>query len=71
MKKINARSVLVYVDPDRLTILPDGSVIGGVRVELSQEDSMQAMRDANPRDTEEFSNTHDVSSVWVDDTGGK
>ena len=35
------------------------------------EDSMQAMRDANPRDTEEFSNTHDVSSVWVDDTGGK
>lgn len=59
------QTVVLYVNTDELVILPDGTVVSGVRAETPDVCPSEALCNAVPRRGEDIGNAHFVSLVVV------
>lgn len=67
MKGLTLRNqtVVLYVNEAELVVLPDGTVVSGVRAETPDLCPSEALDKAAPRDGESISNAHFVHLVVV------
>lgn len=63
MKSDRNRTVVLYINEDEVTVLADGTVVSGVRAEVSDLPVDQAIANASPRKGEEVSNSHVVRQI--------
>lgn len=63
MKVLTDQTVVLYINEDEIVVRHDGTVVAGVRAELSQRQPSVALCEATPRDREATCNVHFIERV--------